>query len=138
MTIEPHPENPGLPPSEPKAPGAFYLFLVQVSWFVRGLVYATFLPTLIVALGLWGYHQFVAPRLLVVDILGFDLEQRRLLMEGQIDETEALRRLEVLKNMLESYPKNTLFLRKDAVFFNGQELEIEVGQNQSPQKPDAR
>ncbi|OGH01692.1 MAG: hypothetical protein A2600_09885 [Candidatus Lambdaproteobacteria bacterium RIFOXYD1_FULL_56_27] len=125
-------------PLENQTPGFLYLFFVQVSWFVRGLVNITFLPTLIMVLGLWGYHQFLAPRLLVVDILGFDLEQRRLLVEGQIDETEALRRLEVLKGMLASYPKNTLFLRKDAVLFNGEELEIQVNQNQAPTYPGDR
>ena len=92
-----------------------------VTWFLRSLV----LSVIVTAVGIWAYDKYLAPKLMVVDVLAFDAAQRKALIAGHIDEKEALRRVETIKETLSSYPSNVIFLRSDMVIENGEELQFD-------------
>ncbi len=72
---------------------------------------------------LWGYHEFYATRIVTADILGFNLEQATALAKGEIQEAEALARIDRIKDLLSQLRGNRIVIRKDMVISsNGEEI----------------
>lgn len=71
-----------------------------------------------------GYHHYVAPGILVVDIKGYVREQRDLFLANKITQEDLRKNLDKMEEIITSIPKNNIVFSRDAVLRNAKVIEL--------------
>jgi len=71
-----------------------------------------------------GYHHYVAPRILVVDLKGYVREQRDLFLANQITQEDLRKNLDKMEEVITSIPKNNIVFSRDAVLRNAEVIKL--------------
>jgi hypothetical protein len=82
---------------------------------------------IVAVLAVTAYDQFFASKVVMVDLTGFVKEQKELLVQGKIEETDVSLRLAEFQKFVKKQPKNLTVIIKDVVLANGREIPFSIG-----------
>ncbi len=81
----------------------------------RRLLLALSLQTVLILLALLFYHHRIATRIQTIDLKGYLERQRELYQSQKINDATLQRNLAELEHLMNSQPKNRIFLLKEVV-----------------------
>lgn len=87
-----------------------------------GYLDVIWLAMILAFLSIAAYDRFFASKVVTVDLTGFVKEQKELLAQGKIGETDVADGLDQFWKFLQKQPKNLTVVNKDAVLANGKEI----------------
>lgn len=91
-----------------------------------GYLEVVIIAALVVAGGLFTYDRYFAPKISVIDMVGYVREQKALLAKGSITAEQLSENLKRLDDELKSLPSNQTVILKDVVLNNGRFDEISL------------
>lgn len=91
-----------------------------------GYLEVVIIAALVVAGGLFTYDRYFAPKISVIDMVGYVQEQKALLAKGSITAEQLSENLKRLDDELKSLPSNQTVILKDVVLNNGRFDEISL------------
>ncbi|MBN2569284.1 MAG: hypothetical protein JXB42_07620 [Deltaproteobacteria bacterium] len=98
---------------------------VKEKHFPFSLILTSILFSLIISLScIAGYHHYIAPRIVTVDLKGYVREQRNLFLANQIGQEDLRKNLDKMEEIITSLPKNNIVFSRDAVLRNARVIEL--------------